>query len=82
MSCFGSGLAGQLGIGSTPFFQATPVTVQVTDARSVATGDDFTCVAHSNHGVTCWGGNSYGQLGTGTISDGGVTPLPVDVIGL
>ena len=82
VSCFGSGLAGQLGIGTMPFFQPIPTNVQVTDGRSIATGDDFSCVAHSNHGVTCWGGNSYGQLGTGTISDGGVTPLPVDVVGL
>ena len=32
--------------------------------------------------VSCWGGNLFGQLGTGVFSDGGATPLPVDVVGL
>ena len=37
---------------------------------SIASGYDHTCVILDNGSVSCWGQNSYGALGRGTV--GGV----------
>ncbi|MBI5496561.1 MAG: hypothetical protein HY904_16180 [Deltaproteobacteria bacterium] len=46
------------------------------DDRSIAMGGEFACVLRDG-GVTCWGGNAFGQLGTVSAS-----PAPAVVPGL
>jgi len=60
-------------------------------AVQVDAGEEFTCALLDTKEVKCWGDNSSGQLGDGTICEGssvGYTgencqkPMPVDVVGL
>jgi hypothetical protein len=79
VSCWGSNRDGELGDG-TRSFRSTPArVVGVTGATWVAAGhgaDDtyhgasflgaHACAALGDGSVSCWGGNSLGQLGDGT----------------
>jgi alpha-tubulin suppressor-like RCC1 family protein len=49
-------------------------------AAAAACGDGHTCAVLTDGRVFCWGSNSYGQLGNGTLGQGG--PTPVQVTGL
>jgi alpha-tubulin suppressor-like RCC1 family protein len=41
---------------------------------SIAAGSDFTCAVTSGFAAYCWGGNTQGQLGTGSAGSGASTP--------
>jgi alpha-tubulin suppressor-like RCC1 family protein len=75
--CWGGNYFGELGNGSTGF---SPVPVAVTGlsagATAIAAGSHHTCALLRGDGVTCWGQNTYGQLGSGTTTGSGV-PVPV-----
>jgi alpha-tubulin suppressor-like RCC1 family protein len=43
-------------------------------ARTVITGERYTCAALDNNGVKCWGWNPQGQLGLGALGDRGGAP--------
>lgn len=88
--CWGNNYAGQLGdptshatcgSGSDVYDCAsTPVEVAtIDDATQVVTGEAHTCALRADHTVWCWGGNSFGALGTGEEAD---SPTPVLVAGL
>ncbi|HVZ88733.1 MAG TPA: hypothetical protein VHG72_17300 [Polyangia bacterium] len=49
------------------------------DALQLASGLQHTCALRGGSRVSCWGGNSEGQLGNGATTD---SLAPVDVIGL
>ncbi len=68
--CWGRNESGQLGDGTTAI-SGTPVAVEglSSGVAAVAAGADFTCALTSAGGVLCWGGNEYGQLGDGTMSN-------------
>ena len=65
--CWGSDAYGQLGRGSAGAASATPVRVDLgddRDASSVAVGGTFACAIAGSDGISCWGANGNGQLGT------------------
>ena len=66
--CLGDNELGQLGNGSTTNTD-TPTLVSDLDSGvlSVALGQGFGCAVKTGGSVYCWGDNSYGQLGNGTI---------------
>ncbi len=77
--CWGGGLSGQLGGGSsTTRPQPTPVT-NLNDALAIAAGESHACAVRSAGRVVCWGDGASGQLGTGTTAPSNV---PVIVPGL
>lgn len=58
----------------------TPLRLQVTGLTSgvskVICGDYFSCAISTSAALSCWGSNSYGQLGDGTFIDK-LAPTPV-----
>ncbi|MFA4973687.1 MAG: hypothetical protein WC683_13840 [bacterium] len=76
--CWGENTWGQLGNGTCDD-SATPVSVVglSSGVKSVAVGDDHTCVVMTSGGVKCWGDNEYGQLGVWPAS---FSNTPVDVV--
>lgn len=67
--CWGSDVFGQLGRGSAGAPSATPVVVNLGENRTasnVAVGGSFACAIAGSDGVSCWGLNTIGELGTST----------------
>ena len=40
--------------------------VNITNATSIAAGNDVSCAVLSGGTLSCWGDNFYGQLGIGS----------------
>jgi alpha-tubulin suppressor-like RCC1 family protein len=85
VQCWGEGIS--LGAGSVSS-KATPQDVPgLADVQHLAVGRassfgstiSYSCALMSDGSAQCWGDNSHGQLGDGTMSGGGV---PVKVSGL
>ena len=81
--CWGYGRNGQLGGGNNSTTNSRPVVVSnsegtgpFTDATQIDAGYDHTCAALANGEARCWGDNSYGQLGDGSLNG---RPRPVQV---
>ena len=70
LACWGNNAAGQIGDGQagTDVFAPAPVS-GAEDIVSVCGGVDHSCALTGSGTVTCWGGNSAGQLGDGTTED-------------
>jgi alpha-tubulin suppressor-like RCC1 family protein len=75
MKCWGNNADGQLGNDSTSQ-ELVPVSVLGIDgsiaekkAAALSAGDNTTCVVMLNATAKCWGDNSSGQLGDGTLID-------------
>jgi len=80
VQCWGLNANGQLGNGTTTSPLSTPVAVTgITTAIAISAGGDQTCALLSGGAVQCWGANSNGQLGNGTIID---SSIPVAVTGI
>ncbi|MCE1174657.1 MAG: putative Ig domain-containing protein, partial [Propionibacteriales bacterium] len=80
VACWGGNAYGQLGNGSTSMTSSPqPVTALSTGISSVATGYTHSCALTTTGGVECWGNNSFGQLGNGTLS---ASSTPTVVAGL
>ena len=78
--CWGYNHSGELGDGTTsytPLTTPTPVTGGLTFV-SVSAGEYATCGIAAGGAAYCWGSNSSGQLGVGTVAyDVMPTPTPV-----
>jgi len=81
VQCWGFNNNGQLGDG-TLSNRSTPITAIgcAADSSTVASGYGHTCAVTSAGAVRCWGGNGYGQLGDGTVTDRH-TPVAVATLG-
>lgn len=85
VKCWGGNGYGQLGGGGTSgpndcegqACSTTPAAVVgIGAAVGVVAGDLFACALEGDGGVKCWGENSMGQLGDGTVAGRG-TPMTV-----
>ncbi len=76
--CWGSNTNGQLGGGRLSSDRSpTPIpALGITDAAAIATGEDHTCVGLVDGTIKCWGWNSFGQLGNGSMAP--ITGQPED----
>ncbi len=75
--CWGDNTSGQLGDGTTEGRRTTPVPVAGgLRFTMITTGDSHTCGATSLGVAYCWGSNSRGQLGDGSVI-GRPVPAPV-----
>jgi len=73
VSCWGSNSNGQLGDGTTTYNRNTPTPTSSLGvgrtAVAISSGTQHHCVILDNGEVSCWGMNSYGQLGDGTTTN-------------
>jgi len=85
LRCWGANFNYQLGGGKLPEVgfegyaqESTPVLVNGLGAVIQASAArDNTCALLTDNSVKCWGGNTYGQLGDGTMTN---RTAPVDVV--
>jgi len=76
--CWGSNDDGQLGNNSTTDSDV-PVAVSGLEAGTVAlqAGDDVTCALTDSAAAFCWGSNTNGEVGDGTVGDDRLVPKAV-----
>lgn len=68
--CWGRNAAGQLGNGSSDVYSNVPVVVSgIAAAVDIAAGYNHSCALLADKTISCWGSNSYGQLGNGASTN-------------
>eukprot|EP00163_Fabomonas_tropica_P025154 TRINITY_DN4333_c0_g1_i3.p1 TRINITY_DN4333_c0_g1~~TRINITY_DN4333_c0_g1_i3.p1 ORF type:complete len:398 (+),score=59.77 TRINITY_DN4333_c0_g1_i3:196-1389(+) len=90
VQCWGDNSAGQLGKGDTTevgtptnklFDKAEIVPLNTTyEIQSVRCGITHACALDDQNQLFCWGGNKFGQLGTGDYASIGNDPNEVEAI--
>ena len=82
VQCWGDGMYGRLGYGSTQS-SAVPVTVSgLSDATAVVAGAYHACALKADGTVVCWGSNYVGALGNGSTTSPTNSPVPLPVVGV
>lgn len=77
VQCWGSNNVGQLGNGTNVGSMApASVTGLSSGVTGLAIGDSYACALRTGGTVSCWGDNTYGQLGNGT-NKGSSVPVGV-----
>ena len=69
--CWGYNNEGQLGLGNTTQSDS-PIQVTLpasTRALAISAGEAHTCAILDDQSITCWGRNTYGQVGDGTTDN-------------
>jgi alpha-tubulin suppressor-like RCC1 family protein len=80
VACWGSNDSGQIGDGTIGGTRLSPVNLpNLANVAAIAAGEAHTCAVLANGTARCWGLNSSGQLGNGTVSN---SPRPAAVNGL
>jgi alpha-tubulin suppressor-like RCC1 family protein len=81
VKCWGYNGSGQLGNGSEDGFMSSPtdVTGLTTGVVAIGSGTDHTCAVTGAGALKCWGRNSFGALGNGSVIS---SRVPVGVSGL
>ena len=75
--CWGGNQSGQLGDRTTISPQLIPVPVSgLGNAVAIAAGSSQTCALLADGSMRCWGANTLGVLGNGTVLDS-LVPTPV-----
>lgn len=70
VQCWGLNTNGQLGINTVDPNKLVPsVVVGISTAVEITLGNTHTCALLSSGQVQCWGQNTNGQLGDGTLSE-------------
>ena len=86
VDCWGDNASGELGngtvTGSAGLTDTPQAVTGITNAVSVTSDGSSYCVILASRGLDCWGDNTYGQLGNGTVggpdgANGYDTPQPV-----
>lgn len=68
VKCWGYGGDGELGNGTSPTGSGTPLDVTgITTATAVSVGGFYACALTTASGVECWGTNTSGEFGNGTV---------------
>jgi alpha-tubulin suppressor-like RCC1 family protein len=81
VSCWGSHFNGQ--VGDNMFHGRSfsdPYLTFPVPATAMAAGADHACLTQFSGATACWGENSHGELGRGTVG-GGWQPMPAAVTG-
>ena len=75
--CWGQNASGELGDGSSVFQRAAPAKVAgLANVVAIGAGREHACAVLVDGSVRCWGSNSFGKLGGGTIGGtAGVTTV-------
>jgi len=76
--CWGAGQSGQIGNGLRSDVPVPTLVSNLTDVKAIAAGGSHTCAIVQDGTVFCWGDDSIGQLGDGTVVLSGV---PANVVG-
>jgi len=83
LSCWGAGIFGQMGNGTTEVRYVEPTLVNMTgvfDGKMIAqaaVGWFQVCAVTTDNVLSCWGRNVEGQLGNGTFDDSSTPTLAV-----
>ena len=73
--CWGANESGQLGDGTTlERWRPMPFDIGLSGVKAIAAGGAHTCALMNSGGVRCWGANTHGQLGDGTMVDRSAPP--------
>jgi alpha-tubulin suppressor-like RCC1 family protein len=76
--CWGGNSRGQVGVGTTISYYATPMRVHgVRDAVAIDVGNNHACAVLVSGDVKCWGENIAGQIGNGRRTTAQTTPALV-----